>query len=301
MKVLVTGGAGFIGSHLTRQLVADGHDVQVIDNYAGGRFPNRIVEGATYHEGSILDTKLMGDVCKGVEVIFHTAALPRVQYSIEHPVETDQVNIGGTVAVLQAARAAGARRVVYSASSSAYGDQETLPLVETMQARPMSPYALQKYTGERYCSLFSDIMGLETVCLRYFNVYGPDADPHGAYALVVAKFIEQRKNGEPMTIAGDGTNTRDYTNVRDVVRANLLAATSPNVGKGEAINIGGGSQWSVNQVAEMIGGPTTQIEARLEPKATNAGIEKAKELLGWAPEVPFPQGVKELKELAGLA
>lgn len=301
MKALVTGGAGFIGSHLTRRLVADGHEVHVIDNYAGGRFPNRVVEGATYHEGSILDAKLMEEACTGAEIVFHTAALPRVQYSIEHPVETDQVNIGGTVAVLQAADACGVRRVVYSASSSAYGDQKTLPLVETMEARPMSPYALQKYVGERYCSLFSDIKGLETVSLRYFNVYGPDADPHGAYALVVAKFIEQRKNGEPMTIAGDGTNTRDYTNVKDVVRANLLAAMSPNVGKGEVINIGGGNQWSVNQVAEMIGGPTTHIEPRLEPKATNAGIEKAKELLGWAPETTFPEGVKELKELAGLA
>lgn len=300
MNILVTGGAGFIGTHLTRALVADGHTVHVIDNYAGGRFPNRVVEGATYHEGSILDAALMAEVCRGVEVIFHTAALPRVQFSIEHPVETDQVNIGGTVAVLQAAREAGVRRVVYSASSSAYGNQETMPLVETMEARPMSPYALQKYTGERYCSLFSEIMGLETVCLRYFNVYGSDADPHGAYALVIAKFIEQRKNGQPMTIAGDGTNTRDYTHVRDIVRANVLAATSPNVGKGEVINVGGGSQWSVNQVAEMIGGETTHIEPRLEPKATNAGIQKAKELLGWAPEITLPEGIAELKTLAGL-
>lgn len=301
MKTLVTGGAGFIGTHIVRALVAEGHEVQVIDTYAGGRFPNRVVDGAEYHEGSILDQGLMDELCAGTDVVFHTAALPRVQYSIEHPVETDQVNIGGTVAVLQAAHQAGVKRVVYSASSSAYGNQETLPLVETMEARPMSPYALQKYTGERYCALFSDIMGLETVSLRYFNVYGPDADPHGAYALVIAKFIEQRKNDEPMTIAGDGTNTRDYTHVRDVVRANLLAAASPNVGKGEVINIGGGGQWSVNQVAEMIGGEVTHIEPRLEPKATNADIRKAKELLGWTPEVSFRDGIKELKELARLA
>lgn len=300
MKTLVTGGAGFIGSHLTRALVADGHEVHVIDNYAAGRFPERVVEGATYHEGSILDRELLKEVCTGADVVFHTAALPRVQYSIQHPFETDQVNIGGTVAVLEAAAAAGVSRVVYSASSSAYGNQETLPLMETMEARPMSPYALQKYTGERYCSLFSDILGLETVSLRYFNVYGPDADPHGAYALVIAKFIEQRKNSEPMTIAGDGTNTRDYTHVRDVVRANILAASSPKVGKGEVLNIGGGSQWSVNTVAEMIGGETTQIEARIEPKATNADTHKAQELLGWSPEVPFPDGIAELKQLAGL-
>ena len=141
---------------------------------------------------------------------------------------------------------------------------------------------------------------METVCLRYFNVYGSDADPYGAYALVIAKFIEQRKNGEPMTIAGNGSNTRDYTNVKDVVRANILASESPNVGKGEVINIGGGKQWSVNQVAEMIGGETVQIEARLEPRATNAGIEKAKKLLGWEPEISFVEGLKELKNSAGL-
>lgn len=300
MKAIVTGGAGFIGSHLTRALQEAGHDVHVIDNYASGRFPERVVEDVTYHEGDILDRALLDPVFTGADWVFHTAALPRVQYSIEFPAATDQVNIGGTVAVLDAARAAGVKRVVYSASSSAYGDQETLPLAETMEARPMSPYALQKYVGEQYAALFSQVYGLPTVSLRYFNVYGPDADPHGAYALVIAKFIEQRKNGEPLTIAGDGTNTRDYTHVRDIVRANLLAAESPNVGKGEVINLGGGKQWSVLQVAEMVGGPTTQIEARLEPKATLADIRKAKELLGWEPQVPFEEGIAELRQLAGL-
>ena len=193
MKTIVTGGAGFIGSHITRALVADGHDVHVIDTYEAGRFEARVVPGATYHEASILDKEAMAEVCAGAEVIFHTAALPRVQFSIQYPIETNNTNIGGTVAVLHAAQQAGVRRVVYSASSSAYGNQETLPLVETMEPRPMSPYALQKYVGERYCELFSQIHGLETVSLRYFNVYGPDADPHGAYALVVAKFIEQRE------------------------------------------------------------------------------------------------------------
>lgn len=300
MKTVVTGGAGFIGSHLTRALVAAGHEVHSIDNYAGGKFPNRIVDGAIYHEGSILDMELVKKVFENADVVFHTAALPRVQFSIQNPVETNEVNIGGTVSVLEAAHHAGVRRVVYSASSSAYGNQETLPLVETMEPRPMSPYALQKYVGEKYCEVFSTIHGMETVSLRYFNVYGSDADPYGAYALVIAKFIEQRKNGEPMTIAGDGSNTRDYTNVKDIVRANILAAESPNVGKGEVINIGGGKQWSVNQVAQMIGGEIIQIEARLEPKATNAGIEKAKKLLGWEPEVPFEEGLKELTDSAGL-
>jgi UDP-glucose 4-epimerase len=301
MKAIVTGGAGFIGSHIVRALAADGHEVHVIDNYAGGRFSERIVEGATYHEGSVLDTGLLGTVFDGAEAVFHLAALPRVQFSIEYPVESDQTNVGGTVAVLHAAQKAGVRRVVYSASSSAYGDQEKLPLTETMEVRPLSPYALQKHVGEQYCALFSEIYGLETVSLRYFNVYGPGADPHGAYALVIAKFIEQRKNGEPMTVAGDGTNTRDYTHVRDVVRANLLASSTPKVGKGEVINIGGCEQWSVNQVAQMIGGPTVQIEARLEPKATQADTTRAQELLDWEAEVPFAEGIDELKRLAGIA
>lgn len=300
MKTIVTGGAGFIGSHLTRALVDAGHEVHVIDNYVAGRFAERVVEGATYHEGSILDTELTTKVFEGGDVVFHTAALPRVQFSIEKPVETNEANIGGTVAVLDAAVRAGVGRVVYSASSSAYGNQEQLPLIETMQPSPLSPYALQKYTGELYCRLFSELHPLQTVSLRYFNVYGPHADPKGAYALVIAKFIEQRVKGEPMTIAGDGTNTRDYTHVRDIVRANMLAAESANVGKGEVINVGGGKQWSVNQVAEMIGGETTHVEARIEPKATNAGIEKAKKLLDWEPEVTFPDGLAELKKFANL-
>lgn len=299
-KVVVTGGAGFIGSHLVRALVAEGYDTHSIDNYVGGRFPERVTEGATYHEGDIRNIETLKSVFVDAEIVFHTAALPRVQYSLEHPLETHEVNVTGTVNVLQAAMERGVTRVVYSASSSAYGNQTKMPLTESMIAHPMSPYALHKYIGEQYCQLYSDVFGLETVSLRYFNVYGPHADPFGAYALVVAKFIQQRVEKVPLTIAGDGKNTRDYTHVRDIVRANILASTADTVGKGEVLNLGGGHNVTVLEIAERVGGEKVHIEARLEPKDTLADTSKAKELLGWEPTIAFSEGVAELKQIAGI-
>ncbi len=299
-KVVVTGGAGFIGSHLVRALLKEGYDVHIIDNYAGGRFPERVSSDAVYHEGDIRDSALLGEVCADATYVFHTAALPRVQFSLEHPLETHDVNVSGTLMVLEAARKAGVTRVVYSASSSAYGNQEQLPLTESMPAHPISPYALQKYVGEQYSRLYAEVYGLSTVSLRYFNVYGPHADPFGAYALVVSKFVQQRKEGTPLTIAGDGTNTRDYTHVSDIVRANILASTSDAVGKGEVFNIGGGHNISVLEVAKLIGGEVTHIEPRLEPKNTLADTRKAKEMLGWEPTISFADGVRELMDIAGI-
>ena len=297
---VVTGGAGFIGSHIVRELLSKNYDVRVIDNYSGGKFPERVSEEATYFEGDILDTDLIKKVCEGATYVFHTAALPRVQFSIEFPEETTAVNIGGTVAVLSAAQKAGVKRVIYSASSSAYGDQDTLPLVETMTPSPKSPYALQKYVGELECKLFTELHALETVCLRYFNVYGPQADPNGAYALVVAKFIELKKQGKPMTIAGTGKNTRDYTHVSDIVAANILAATSTNVGAGEVLNVGGGRQVSVLEIAQMIGGDVEFGEPRFEPAHTLADTSLANKLLRWQPKVPFDEGLANLLQEAGL-
>lgn len=301
MKAVVVGGAGFIGSHITRALLDEGHEVHVVDTYAGGKKPERIYDGATYHEVDILDFPKLGPIFFGAEWVFHTAALPRVPYSIEYPRETNEVNVTGTVNVLTAARDAHVKRVVYSASSSAYGDQDVMPLVETMDARPKSPYGLQKYIGELYCKVFSEVYGLPTVSLRYFNVYGPKADPAGAYALVIGKFILQRTEGKPMTVTGDGTQTRDYTNVHNVVRANILAAKSPNVGRGEVLNIGAGQNATVNRVGELIGGPVEHVAPRLEPHDTLADNALAKKLIGWEPTIRLEDGIDELKKLAGLA
>ena len=299
-KVVVTGGAGFIGSHLAQALLDAGFEVSVIDNLSGGK-RERVPAGAAFFELDVRKTAAVQAVFEGARTVFHCAALPRVQYSIEHPVETNEANIGGTVSALVAAKDAKVEKFVYSASSSAYGDQDVVPLVETMEAHPKSPYGLHKYVGELYARLFSEVYGLPTVSLRYFNVYGPGASAEGAYALVIAKFLKQRLEGKALTITGDGTQTRDFTHVRDVVRANLLAAESATLRKGEVINIGAGKNASVNQVAELIGGPVEHIEARLEPHDTLADNSLAKKLLGWEPQITLEEGIAELKKLHKLA
>jgi len=294
--MVVVGGAGFIGSNLTEELVGQGYDVHVVDNLVGGA-REHVDPAATFHEVDMCEYDAIAPIFEGADTIFLLAALPRVQYSIEHPLETNRVNVGGILNVLVAAKDAGVRRVVYSASSSAYGEQETMPLVETMPTAPISPYGLQKYIGEQYCALFSKVYSIETVSLRYFNVYGKNQDPEGAYALVIGKFLKHKKEGKPLTITGDGEQTRDFTSVRDVVRANILASQSEKVGKGEAINIGSGNNCSINKIAELIGGEVEYIPARLEPKHTLANIGKAKELLGWEPEVMIEDGIRELLEI----
>lgn len=300
-KAVVTGGAGFIGSHIVDALVEKGFDTHVVDNYAGGKREDRINPKATYHEVDIRDYEKLAPIVAGASYVFHEAALPRVQFSIENPELTFSVNAGGTVSVLRAAKEGGVKRVVYAASSSAYGDQERLPLTEDMSAMPKSPYGLQKYIGELSCKVWSEVYGLPTVSLRYFNVYGPKFDPEGAYALVIGKFLKQRLDGQPLTITGDGTQTRDFTHITDIVRANLLAAESPNVGKGEVMNIGAGRNVSVNDLAALIGGEAIHVEARLEPHDTRADTTKAKELIGWEPTVSLEEGIAQLKQLHRLA
>lgn len=298
-KVVVTGGAGFIGTHLTDALVARGFEVHIVDNYAGGKRDDRINAQASYHKIDVRDYEKLAPIVAGAVYVFHEAALPRVQYSIEHPLETFSVNVQGTASILRAAHEGGVKRVVYAASSSAYGDQAHLPLFEDIPASPKSPYGLQKYVGELMCKSWSEIYGLPTVSLRYFNVYGPRFDPHGPYALVIGKFLLQKSQGEPLTITGDGTHTRDFTHVDDIVRANLLAVESTAVGKGEVINIGAGRDVSVNDLAKLVGGPTVHIEPRLEPAHTRADISRAKKLLGWEPCVKLEDGIAELKKLLG--
>jgi nucleoside-diphosphate-sugar epimerase len=289
-KVIVVGGAGFIGSNLTDALVGKGYDVHVIDNLAGGKKEN-VNAKATLHVQDIRKLEDIKPIFKDAYFVFHLAALPRVQFSIEHPVETNEVNVTGMLNVLVAAKDAGVKRLVYSASSSAYGDQAKMPLTEDMPAHPKSPYGLQKYIGELNARLWYEVYGLPTVSLRYFNVYGPRQNPEGAYALVVGKFLLQKAQGKPMTITGDGTQTRDFTHVSDVVRANILAAESSNVGRGEVLNIGAGRNFSINDVAKLIGGPVDYLPARLEPKNTRADNSKARELLGWVPEMTLEKGI----------
>ena len=301
MKMVVTGGAGFIGSHLVDALIERGDEVHVIDNFVAGRKDDRINAKATYHELDVRDTDAVQKVMEGADVVFHTAALPRVPYSIEHPVETTDINITGTVSVLAAAARAKVRRVVYSASGSAYGAQEKLPLSESMQANPVNPYGLQKYVGELFAKVWVSTFGVETVSLRYFNVYGPRLDPSGPYALAIGAFLLARQNNKPLTIFGDGSVTRDYTHVRDVVRANILAAESDKVGKGDVINIGAGRNVTIQYLAELIGGEIQYGPPRVEAHDSRADNRKAKELLGWEPTVTLEEGIAELKKLAGIS
>lgn len=292
---LITGGAGFVGSHIAEALLARGDEVRVLDNFSTGRREN-IPAGCEVVEASITNPAQIAEAFKGIDGVFHAAALPRVQLSIEDPIETNEVNLNGTLNVLLAAKAAGVKRVVYSASSAAYGDQLMLPQHEEMRPSPMSPYGLQKYVGEHYMKLASMFWGIETVSLRYFNIYGPRLSFVGAYVTVIAVFLQQKKRGEPMTITGDGTQTRDFIYVEDVVRANIAAMDSDAVGNGEVINIGTHENHSVNEVAELLGGASVHIPPRVEPHDTLADTQKAQKLLSWKAQVSFKDGLRKTLE-----
>lgn len=298
-KILVTGGAGFIGSNLVEELINQGCEVKIIDNLSTGKKENLHPKA----EFVLADITKLEDIkphFQGVEGVCHVAALPRVPLSIEKPQETNAANIDGTLNVLIAARDAGVKKFVYSASSSAYGEQTNLPLREDMPADPIHPYGLQKYVGELYAKQFADLYNLPTVSLRYFNVYGPRMAEEGAYVTVISIFKRQTLAGEPLTIVGDGGQTRDFTHVSDVVRANIMALESDKVGKGEVINIGGGHNYSVSQIADMFGGERKHLPPRPEARHTLADITRAKQLLGWEPQVKFVDGVKELFKDWGL-
>jgi nucleoside-diphosphate-sugar epimerase len=299
MKVAVVGGAGFVGSNLADALVERGDNVVVVDNLSSGYRANLNPDAAFEDVDIAVESERLTSVLHGREVVFLTAALARVPRSIEDPVGTHEVNVTGALRVMKAAVDAGVRRVVFSSSSSVYGDQPVLPLTEDMPTEPLNPYACQKLMGEIYARNFSRIFGLETVCLRYFNVYGPRQVTEGAYRLVIGIFLDQRRQGLPLTIHGDGEQTRDFTWVGDVVRANLLAAASDQVGRGEPINIGAGSEVSIKRIAELIGGPVQYGPARgFDERFKRAGIQRAADLLGWRPEVQIEEGMRRLKEWA---
>ena len=302
MKYIVTGGAGFIGSHIVDALIMRGDEVHVVDNFLTGK-RERLNPKAILHETDIRDFDALGPIFRGAAGIFHTAAQPRMQYSITQPRLTNDINVTGTLNVLIAARDAGVARVVYSASSSAYGASHPMPLSEDMPPEPVIPYAIQKRVGEQYCIMASRFYGLKTVSLRYFNVYGPrqTTAKDGPYATVIGIFLEQRASGEPMSVVPDGTQRRDFTHVSDVAAANLLAMTSDKVGAGEIINVGTGKNYSVREVADMIGGRWEFAAPRQgEVRETLADNSRARDLLGWRPRISFEEGIAELKRTYGF-
>jgi len=301
-KIVVTGGAGFIGSHLTDTLIADGYDVHIIDNLSTGK-KEHINPKAVFHQVDIRNFETIAPLFKNAAYVFHTAANARIQPSIIDPRSTNESNIVGTLNVLVAARDAKVKKFIYSASSSAYGTQKIMPLDENMVPNPQSPYALQKLVGEMYCKNFTALYGLPTVSLRYFNVYGPRQATEGAYTTVVGIFLRERIAGKPMPVVKDGrVKRRDFTYVSDIVAGNILAMKSAKVGKGEVINLGTHTNHSVVEVAKCVGGPYVFIPQRLgEAKETLANNSKARRLLGWKPRVVFEDGVATLKELHKLS
>ena len=303
MKIIVTGGAGFIGSHLVEKLVQEGYEVSVIDNLISGKEENlkAVRKKIIFHKESINND--IKEILNGAEIVFHLAAIPRVQFSIHNPIESHNTNINGSLNLLKHCSDYGIKRFIFSSSSSVYGDQKSLPLKETMMPNPMSPYALQKLTIEYYCKLFHNLYGLKTISLRYFNVYGPRQDKESNYSNLIPKFIGLIQKNEPPKIHGDGNQTRDFSYVNDVVSANLAVMNSSNSKIfGEAFNIGTGNNTSVNQIAEKIIALLSSkikpihIDPVIEPKDTLADITKAKKLLDWEPKTSIDQGLQKTAE-----
>ena len=300
MKSVVTGGCGFIGSHLVDRLVERGDDVVVVDDLATSDAA-WLNPDADLTRGSVLDLEVLREAFDGTDRVFHLAALPRVERSIEDPAGTHRVNVGGTLNVLEAARGAGADRIVYASSSSVYGLQETHVMSEDMAPNPLSPYALQKLIGEQYLSMFAPVYGLTAVSLRYFNVYGPRQPAEGEYALVIGKFLEARRSGRPPTVYGDGEQTRAYTHVDDVVAATLLGAeVDVPAGRNTVLNVGSEVETSVNRIAAMIGGEVVHVvpnpRGEMEERRKAADWSRAASVLGWAPTIGIEEGLAALAE-----
>lgn len=294
MHCVVTGGAGFIGSHLTDRLVADGHRVVVLDDFSTGRRENLAPldgrDGLTVHEVDITDTARIAPLIEGADWVFHLAGLADIVPSIEQPIDYHRANVTGTLSVLEAARRAGTRRFVYAASSSCYGIPDIYPTPENAEVRPQYPYALTKHLGEQYVGHWNQVYGLPTVSLRLFNVYGPRVRTSGTYGAVFGVFLAQKLAGQPFTVVGDGTQTRDFTYVTDVVDAFVRAAASDV--EGVALNVGAGEAESVNRLVDLLGGEVVHIRKRPgEPDCTLADTTKIRSLLNWQPQVSFVDGV----------
>lgn len=297
MKTVVTGGAGFIGSHLTELLLQRGHQVVVLDNLSTGRLENlahlKGSSGLSFHQVNVADFKAIRPYFEGVDWVFHLAALADIVPSIQQPLEYHRANVDGTAAVVEAARLAGVKRFVYTASSSCYGIPDAFPTSETSALRPQYPYALSKAMGEQMVLHWGQVYKLPVVSLRLFNVYGPRARTSGTYGAVFGVFLAQKLNGQPFTVVGDGTQTRDFTFVTDVARAFLAAAESS--AQQEIFNVGSGGTYSVNRLVELLGGPVTHVPRRPgEPDCTFADTAKIRQQLRWKPEVTFEEGVARL-------
>jgi len=290
----VIGGAGFIGHHIVNRLINSGHTVIVIDNLSTGTLEN-VNPKAVFYKLDISQDDIT-DILKGVHVVILTAAMARVQPSIKDPITYNKTNVEGILRVLHSCYLAGVQRVVYSASSSAYGDTDIFPTPETTQTNPLSPYGLQKYIGEQYCKLYSQLYKLDTVCLRYFNVYGEGMPISGAYRTVLSIFGEQYKKGLPLTFTNDGEQRRDFTYVQDVVSANLLAAEYEHSLNGEVFNVGNGYNYSVNEVINMFGSESAFLENRIEPKTTLADNSKLRKTFGWEPTGNLPKFIEQYKK-----
>jgi len=303
-RALVTGGAGFIGSHLVEGLLARGYEVTVLDNYATGRHENlaRVINQIHFVEGDVRNLTTVHSVMRKVDVVFHEAALPSVARSVKNPLESNEVNITGTLNVLVAARDAEVRRVVLAGSSSAYGNTPTLPKVETMPADPLSPYAISKLAGELYARSFTNLYGLSTATLRYFNVFGPRQDPTTQYAGVIAKFVTSALAGKPYPVNGDGEQSRDFSYIENVVQANLLAAEAKFDG-GQVINIAFGQRTTLNQIIAMLNELTGQNLAAMygperagDVRHSHADLTRAKHILGYAPAIDVREGLRRTLE-----
>jgi UDP-glucose 4-epimerase len=297
MHVLVTGGAGFIGSHLVRGLERAGHTVRVLDNLSTGKPQNLAGTQADLVSGDLLDVKAVSASVSGVQAVFHLAALGSVARSVEAPEISNSINVGGTLNVLNAARAAGVKRVIYASSSSVYGDTPTLPKHEEMTPSPSSPYGVSKLAAELYCRVFAGVYGMETISLRYFNVFGPRQDPQSLYAAVVPRFTTRMLAGQSPVVFGDGEQTRDFTYVDNVVQANLLALNATR-GFGQAMNVAAGGRVSLNDLFSRLK-PLTGYKGGAEYRERRAGdirdsyaaIDKARDLIGYGPVVSFEEGL----------
>jgi len=296
MKIIVTGGAGFIGSHLTDKLIQENNQVIVIDNLSTGRKEN-LNPKADFYNLDINDFEKISPFFENIDWVFHLAAIPRVPVSIKDPINTCRTNILGAINVFKAASENKVKRVVFASSSSVYGNQKDLPLKEDMLPNPLSPYALQKFTSEKFAKLFVQLDNIPIICLRYFNVYGPRIDPKSEYSLVIGKFLTQKSQNMPLTIFGDGEQTRGFCYIDDVINANIQAIKSQKLKGGEIINIGSPKAYSINFLAKLIGKEVKYLDSRPgDIRHTQADISLAQSLLNWEPKTDFKKGLEKTKQ-----